>query len=227
MISALSQATLPLPQLSDIRSASQTVAESDRSLNLSTAARQSLVEQTVATESNGSLAFELTTLEGDRVSVSVTQRADTAERFGSDGYESRSSLSEQVRIEVAGDLSAEESEALNRVLESVDELAQQFFAGGPLAEPAELLRSLDFDSSTLAEVSLNLRLEQRVEVAQTYVQGPSSAAQLEGLASRNSGVAELLERIGSAQLNMIEQLAAFLEPADASRFGRTLASLAI
>lgn len=129
----------------------------------------------IVTKEKGVL--EIRTQEGDIVKVKFAtktdMRADTAQVTTHDRTSTSSSFSIATRsrteLSVQGDLNADELEAIHEVVQKVDALANDFFAGSvdkALAQAADL----DIDTEQLANVALRLSMTQRAEAAAVSVQ---------------------------------------------------------
>ncbi len=165
-----------------------------------------------------SLSFEVTTREGDRVTLHFEQLDYAGYAAGATRFESAQASQRAVSMSVVGELSESELAAIDRAVQSASELASRFF-GGDLSSPAEVLASLDFDSAELSTFALDMRQAQSLELTQVYQPAQS---RLTGLASRNSGIADLLEALGDGQRHMIEALGEVLDAPSAASLTRGL-----
>lgn len=123
-----------------------------------------------------------------------------------------------VNIEVRGDLSDAETEAINKVLSAVIEAADQFFDGS-LDKAMKQLLSMDFDTEELAEFSLQMNMTKSVEVTRSYQGGRRHLAHL---AERDNGIMKLLKRFASEQHQLINLASEVLNPESAVRLVKTL-----
>lgn len=114
--------------------------------------------------------LEIRTQEGDVVTVKFANRTDVragTAQFMSGAQEVDSSgLSISTRscaqLSVEGDLDADELQAIQDVVQKIDALANDFFAGN-VDEALAKAADLDIDTEQLANVALRLSLKQRVE----------------------------------------------------------------
>jgi hypothetical protein len=159
-----------------------------------------------------SLSFSLTTQEGDTVQVDFKQlyeqyQSQTRQRAieqGPEGvrqFESLESLESEsfeqaIGFSVNGDLNEEELEAIYKVFDQVDKLANNFFDGN-IEEAFQQAKDLDIDFGQIKNLSLEVtQTETRVSSSQQAsayqnVQDASNEEQLEEDDSQNGNVANL------------------------------------
>ena len=94
-------------------------------------------------------------------------------------------------------------------------MADVFFSGsddGVMVGSLAKLQAMDFDMSTLAELSLDMSMTQSVEVARVYA-GPAKAdvGQLQRLAERDDGIRQALDLLADAQRRLIADASAVLD----------------
>ena len=140
-------------------------------------AKYRMVETSKKLETN--LEFSLTTQEGDEITLSFNQ-LDVQEmsRFGGktlDGqrvrdFDFNESSERLVNMDVVGELDADEYAAVQSVLSSVVEAVQSFFTGDMMSAMSKL-KAMDFDSSELAELSLNMSMSKSAEITKGYHNG--------------------------------------------------------
>lgn len=115
--------------------------------------------------------FELTTKEGDKVSIRASSSMGMSVAAGRDGNSSyvnaSKSLASNFALSIEGDLSESELNAINNLLGRVDKLAGQFYAGN-LDQVFDKALSLGYDDQQIAGYSLNLSQVQIQQVAVTY-----------------------------------------------------------
>jgi len=150
--------------------------------------------------------FELTTKEGDKVSIRASSSLGVSVAAGRDTNginvgASKSSAS-NFSLSVEGDLSESELNAINDLLDRVDKLAGQFYAGN-LDQVFDKALGLGYDEQQIAGYSLNLSQVQIQQVALTY-----GAFAPEGHASPN--LANQLAPLG----NFIKDVLASLDTAN-------------
>ena len=115
--------------------------------------------------------FELTTQEGDKVSIRASSSLGVSVSAGRDGKgiygnASQSSAS-SFELLIEGDLNESELKAINELLERVDKLAGQFYAGN-LDAAFDKALSLGYDDQQIVGYSLNLSQVQIQQVAVAY-----------------------------------------------------------
>ncbi len=116
-------------------------------------------------------SFELTTAEGDRVSIQASSSAGVSLSGSGAGSSFSASASRSVSWAVEGDLNADERSAIESLLGGVDRLAEQFFTGD-LNGALNSAMALGYDREQVAGFSLNLSQSSIQRVSETY--GPSS-----------------------------------------------------
>ena len=123
-----------------------------------------------------------------------------------------------VNVEVRGDLSNAEKEAINKVLSAVIEAADKFFDGS-LDKAMKQLMSMDFDTKELAEFSLQMNMSKSVEVTRAYQGGRRHLA---NLADRDNGIMKVLKHFAREQHKLIELAGEVLNKESAVRLIKTL-----
>ncbi|MGI9326594.1 MAG: hypothetical protein ACR2PZ_15350, partial [Pseudomonadales bacterium] len=173
------------------------------------------------------LVLSLTTAEGDEITLDFKQMdLLQSEAFGgtraAGGSEDRSDSSDSserlVNMNVVGDISAEERSAIDAVLDSVTQIANQFF-NGSFAEAKSTLQAMDFDAGTLAELSLSMTMTSKLEQSGGYREG---ADQLDQLQNRGGQVVEALEFLATEQRRLIDQAKEVLDDGSAATLVRSL-----
>ncbi len=175
------------------------------------------------------LSLQLQTAEGDSINININSLSNLykANSTGSNGAASRfaASAASQVEVRVQGDLSAAEEDAVNRLLASINRIAQGFFSADTSANSVErtlsALDQLDFDAQQLSAMALDLSLQQTTQ----YVQQQSSRLPLtSGYAAANpaaSGtLSELIQAFAEAQKSLVAAAGKSLEPVSAARLAR-------
>ncbi|ATG76299.1 DUF5610 domain-containing protein [Pseudoalteromonas sp. 1_2015MBL_MicDiv] len=162
--------------------------------------------------------YKFTTAEGDEVSISF---ADAFESQSASGYqrnsdsESFASSSSQYRqvsfsMSVNGDLNEQEQEAINAMMEDLQDLSKTFF-GGDLDEAFEQAQELSLDSDQLVAFSMDLRQTKTIATVKSYEEyKPAPEKQVaEGLAPFNDDLKSAFEKAG--ELGLQNQLAGILQ----------------
>ena len=137
--------------------------------------------------------FELTTKEGDKVSIRASSSvgvslATSRDSSGISVNGSKSSAS-NFELSIEGDLNDDELNAINELLGRVDKLAGQFYAGN-LDDVFDKAVSLGYDDQQIANYSLNLSQVQIQQVTEAY----GSVAQNDD--SQSSSLANQLAPVG-------------------------------
>ena len=181
----------------------------------------------LSTQLETSLKLELKTQDGDVITLDFSQldvveatrfrgRTHDGDRYRVNGsYESTRRV---VNVEVRGDLSNAEKEAINNVLSAVIEAADKFFDGS-LDKAMKQLMSLDFDTEELAEFSLQMNMSKSVEVTRAYQGGRGHLA---NLADRDNGITKVLKHFAREQHKLIELASEVLNKESAVRLVKTL-----
>ena len=188
-------------------------------------AKYRMVETSKKLETN--LEFSLKTLEGDEITLSFNQ-LDVQEmsRFGGktlDGqrvrdFDFNESSERIVNMDVVGELDADEYAAVQSVLSSVVEAVQSFFTGDMMSAMSKL-KAMDFDSSELAELSLNMSMSKSAEVTKGYHNGDD---RLHDLRNRDADVVNALEFMANEQKRLIDVASEVLEMPSAVKMVKAL-----
>lgn len=178
-----------------------------------------LVSRSASMREETALSLELTTAEGDVVSLEFRQLDYSAMRADADGFSAEAGLERFVSLSVTGELSDAELSAIDGMVARVAEEASSLLQGDPGAA-ARRLASLGFDSDTLASFSLNFRQATWQSMSSMYMTGPG--ARLTDLARRDEGVASLLDGMASMQRRLIDEAMALFDTVDAARLGRSI-----
>lgn len=120
-------------------------------------------------------SFELTTAEGDKVTIKASASLGMSVRQGEG--DAGISSSESMSFQVEGDLSDVELKAINDLLSHVNDLAGQFFAGN-LDEAFNQALELGYDESQIAKFALNLAQVEIEQVVDVPDEAEVAAAQL-------------------------------------------------
>ncbi|KAA1165853.1 DUF5610 domain-containing protein [Pseudoalteromonas fuliginea] len=162
--------------------------------------------------------YKFTTAEGDEVSISFTDAFESQSASGyqrnsdSESFASSSSQSRQVSfsMSVNGDLNEQEQEAINAMMEDLQDLSKIFF-GGDLDEAFEQAQELSLDSDQLVAFSMDLRQTKTIATVKSYEEyKPAPEKQVaEGLAPFNDDLKSAFEKAG--ELGLQNQLAGILQ----------------
>jgi flagellar biosynthesis/type III secretory pathway protein FliH len=143
----------------------------------------------VSTFESKSFDFSVTTQDGDRVSISVQASHSSGLQFSQvQSYSGQNTVlglglsasfhdSGQFFLSVDGELDEGELEAIGDLLNQIQGLAEDFYAGD-LEQAYKEALELGFDRKELSQFSVQLRMEQSVSVQETYgVQTKNEPAQ--------------------------------------------------
>ena len=159
-------------------------------------------------------SFELTTKEGDKVTIKATSSEGLAVEAGRAGRGNNSvsamnasySSSQSFSLSIEGELSEDELSAINDLLGRVNDLAGQFFDGN-LDAAFDQAMNLGYDAEQISNFSLNLAQAEIQQVTQAYQAfEPSSAS---GNVDKQNLLADQLLPLG----NFIKDLLASLDRA--------------
>jgi len=174
-----------------------------------------------------SLELSLKTREGDLVTLDFNQ-VDVLQRtrFAGTSLDGDSvridSFNEEtdrvVNMNVSGDLSEVEKAAIDSVLARIIEVANKFFDGS-VSAALNKLKTMEFDTGTLAELSLKMSMTKSVAFTRAYQGGEE---QLHGLASRDSEVNSMLEFFADEQKKLIDMASSVLDGESAVKLVRSL-----
>lgn len=143
--------------------------------------------------------FELTTKEGDKVSIHASSSVGVSVAAGRDGsgiYGSASqSSASSFELSIEGDLSESELKAINQLMGRIDKLAGQFYADN-LDEVFNKAVSLGYDDQQIAGYSLNLSQVQIQQVAVAYgAFAPEDETQTPDLANQLAPVGNFIKDV--------------------------------
>lgn len=159
-------------------------------------------------------SFELTTKEGDKVSVRASSSVGVSLAAGRDGSgiygrASQSSAS-SFELSIEGDLSESELKAINQLMGRIDKLAGQFYAGN-LDEAFNKAVNLGYDDQQIAGYSLNLSQVQIQQVAVAYGEfAPDDEVQAPSLANQLAPVGDFIKDV----FESLSLAAQFFDPND-------------
>jgi len=174
-----------------------------------------------------SLQLSLKTKEGDEITldfnqVDVLQRTKFAGRSLEGDRVRVNSFNEEtdrvVNMNVNGDLSDSEKAAVDSVLARVIEVANQFFEGS-VGAALNKLKTMEFDTGTLAELSLKMSMTKSVEFTRAYQGGED---QLRRLAERDGGINNMLEFFADEQKKLIDMANEVLDGESAVKLVKSL-----
>lgn len=174
-------------------------------------------------ESN--LSLSLTTKDGDLIKLDFSAldvssgyrlRGELADG-GSVRESSRSSSSERaLSIEITGELSEDEKAAIDALLDGLVDAASSFLSGdgrGALRQ----LEALNFDTSQLAEFSLDLSVTKKVSVDRLF---KGEASPLENIVARDSNISASLDLLANEQKALIDSARQSFDDASAANLVR-------
>ncbi len=138
-------------------------------------------QRSIALQTSKSASVEIETREGDVISINLSQSfsAERNRMQAADGntevafFEQNYQAVGEVNIAIEGDLNADEKRALEDLLAQMGDVSKDFFQGNQKQALKEAL-SLGFDTSQIAEFSMNLQMQRSVEAVSTYQQAENS-----------------------------------------------------
>lgn len=157
-----------------------------------------------------SMSLELMTKDGDKISLSFMQSAESFSYAEKQGHQYIAAAGFEQGMEwqmdVVGSLDEGEQEALTNLLRDVEKLSGTFFSGD-LGSALEEAMQLGFDGNELASMSLNLRQESFSSVSRAYnsVQPQLPTPALENLSSSLLGY-------NDDYLSALDQAKSFADP---------------
>lgn len=157
-----------------------------------------------------SMSLELMTKDGDKISLSFKQSAESFSYAEQQGHQYISAAGfeqgTEWQMDVIGSLDEGEQAALSNLLKDVEKLSNTFF-NGDLGGALEQAMQLGFDGDELASMSLNLRQESFSSVSRAYnsVQPKLPTSELENLSSP-------LLAYNDDYLSALEQAKSFADP---------------
>ena len=155
------------------------------------------------------VSVELVTAEGDIVKLSFRSRTSSSVDLaaaatvggtaaGTAGFSTINSS--RLSIEVQGNINADEAAAIGDVLNQVETLANQFFAGD-VAQAFASAAALHIDSSQLASVALQLRVKQSFQATAIGETAPALPASVVSEASPAAVTAPTTDRVASTPVS--------------------------
>lgn len=136
-------------------------------------------------------SFELTTAEGDVVSIQANSSGAVSLSGNPQGQSFSASASRSMSWSVEGDLNDDERAAIESLLGQVDSLSKQFFSGDLEGAMASAM-DLGYDRDQVARFSLSLSQSDIRRVSESYGQ----VGRANGLPSGASGLQERLAPLG-------------------------------
>lgn len=160
-----------------------------------------------------SFSFSVTTAEGDVVTINAARRESQALEMVQEQGENARELAarwqdergEQFSFSVEGNLNAEETEAIEELMEQVGRVADKFYSGNYEAAFSKAER-LDVDGDTL--VSMSLSMTQQTVAAAEYSNMASGEGSLPGRAASDwmMPVRQYAQALGDLQRNQSDLL---------------------
>lgn len=155
-------------------------------------------------------ALEITTRDGDRVTIHLSQAsreyrsAAQAENAGGSAFrlEAESSRSASLSFQVEGSLDADERKAIDSLLRRIDKVSDRFFEGD-IQGALRRIGRLELDTRELAGFSLDLNASTSVQAVNAYQ-----------VAAGDQDVVNPVQQLGG----FLEQLRDVLQDADAALF---------
>ncbi len=138
-------------------------------------ARKTLAAGSYEFASASRFSFQLTTAEGDKVTINATQSSAQSASFVGGKTAVSAAESRSFNWVVEGDLSAAEKQAIEELLGQVQQLAQSFF-NGDLDSAFEQALSIGYDSEQILAFSLSLTQVEVKRVSAAYSAQDQSAA---------------------------------------------------
>ncbi|MFP6814711.1 MAG: hypothetical protein VB949_03465, partial [Pseudomonadales bacterium] len=224
------KAAPPVPTVNNETALKETVLGDDSGMlikRLSTEDFSRLSLKSFAAKSSASMALSLTTKEGDVVTLDFSQ-VDTMERVRFSGRSIQgdqlplNSFSEttqrMISISVVGDLSEAELAAIDKVLSRVIKAANKLF-NGSVGAALHKLERMDFDTNTLADLSLRMSMTRSIEFTQVY-QGRE--APLARQVARDGALGKALESFADQQRQLIDMASEVFDRKSAVRLVKSL-----
>lgn len=165
--------------------------EQDRKVEAEQSVRRSPLAYAYEQARASSFSFELTTAEGDVVSIQANSSAAVSLSGNPQGQSFSASASRSASWSVEGDLNDDERAAIESLLGQVDSLSEQFF-GGDLEGAMASAMELGYDRDQVAQFSLSLSQTDIRRVSESYGQ----VGRADGMPSGASGLQERLAPMG-------------------------------
>lgn len=155
--------------------------------------------------------FQLTTKEGDKVSIRSSSSIGVSAAIGRDSngvsVSGSKSSANNFELSIEGDLNESELNAINDLLGRVDKLAGQFYSGN-LDDVFDKAVSLGYDDQQISSYALNLSQVQIQQIAESYSTFAPEGEQTPSLANQMAPVGDFIKDVLST-LNVAEN---FIDP---------------
>lgn len=148
-------------------------------------------------------SFELTTAEGDVVSIQANSSGAASLSGGGQGQSFSASASRSTSWSVEGDLNDDERAAIESVLGQVDSLSEQFFSGD-LDGAMTSAMDLGFEGDQIAQFSLNLSQTDIRRVSESYGQVSRADGQPSGASTLQERLAPLGQFLRDLEATLAE-----------------------
>jgi len=138
----------------------------------------SVINRDIGLQETEQGSISIKTLEGDEINISFGSETTLGQSQSFDGNQSSSQTSfnttQSFSINVEGDLNDEELAAINGLVTNISKLADEFF-NGDVQKAFEQASDLGFDSSQIAQFSLDFTEVKQVAVREHYAPSQSSS----------------------------------------------------
>lgn len=155
--------------------------------------------------------FQLTTKEGDKVSIRASSSIGVSAAIGLDNngvsVSGSKSSANNFELSIEGNLNESELSAINDLLGRVDKLAGQFYAGN-LDAVFDKAVSLGYDDQQIASYALNLSQVQIQQITESYSTFAPDGEQAPSLANQMAPVGDFIKDVLST-LNVADN---FIDP---------------
>ncbi len=178
-------------------------------------------------EQRTELNLELTTVDGDVISLTFSQ-IDLQQMHDfngmtlnggdmeDDGF--NESSDRVVNMAVDGTLSDAERGAVDEVLQTIVDVVNQFFKGS-VGDAVSTLKTMEFDLSQLASLSLEMSMSKSAEVSKAYHDGGDH---VHDLMTQNGDVAKALEFMATAQKRLVDVAKTVFDEPSAAKLIKSL-----
>lgn len=145
--------------------------------------------------------FQLTTKEGDIVSIRASSSIGVSAAISRDNngvsVSGSKSSANNFELSIEGNLSESELNAINDLLERVDKLAGQFYAGN-LDDVFDKALNLGYDDQQIASYALNLSQVQIQQIAESYSTFSPEGEKAPSLANQMAPVGDFIKDVLSS-----------------------------
>lgn len=180
-------------------------------------------------KNRSSFELDLTTQDGDRVTLRFDAKSASRERLKADddsiSFRQVDRSSAKFKLEIEGNLDADERAAVASVVVAAADLADDFFAGDTDLEVADLLATGVANSDDIASFSLDA--SQRSKVRERYKEFDDGARRLRSVTRDSQSLSVRFDALGEGVRGLVDDASRQFNATDATRLVAQSLSFAI